>query len=673
MRPIATGIAVAFVLLFAAQPAARAASEDVTVGHAASMFGDLKYGPGFTNFEYANPDAPKGGEVRLHAIGTFDSLNPYILKGVPANGLGYVFETLMVNSEDEPFSEYGLIAETIEFPRDRSWVAFTLRPEARWHDGTPITVDDVLFSFEMLTTKGHPFYRAYYKNVAKPEAVGERKVKFPFTGAVNRELPLIVGQLPIISKAYFTANAFEKTTLEPPLGSGPYRIESLEPGRSITYRRVENYWAENLPVRRGLHNFDTIRIDYYRDPTVALEAFKSHEYDFRVENTAKVWATAYAGPNFDGGLIAKEEIRHSIPTGMQGFFFNTRRAKFKDRTVRQALAYAFDFEWTNKNLFNGAYTRTKSYFSNSEMASAGLPGPDELALLEPFRDRLPPEVFVKTYEPPVTDGSGNVRRNLRAALKLLREAGWTIRDGTLSSPDGEPMEIEFLIVSPQFERIIAPMVRNLKKLGVTTRIRLVDTAQYQRRLDTFDFDVIVGSIGQSLSPGNEQRNYWTGTAADTEGSRNYAGINDRVVDALVEKLINASDRESLVTAARALDRVLLWGHYMIPHWHIRHFRVAYWNKFARPSITPKYALGFDTWWVNPTKELDLERRKQRTAQLPELNVEAQADPSGPSGSGDGQPAVTRSGTGVWLALGGVVIVVLIGTGVIIRRRRSGAP
>ncbi len=673
MRPIATGIAVAFVLLFAAQPAARAASEDVTVGHAASMFGDLKYGPGFTNFDYANPDAPKGGEVRLHAIGTFDSLNPYILKGVPANGLGNVFETLMVNSEDEPFSEYGLIAETIEFPRDRSWVAFTLRPEARWHDGTPITVDDVLFSFEMLTTKGHPFYRAYYKNVAKPEAVGERKVKFPFTGAVNRELPLIVGQLPIISKAYFTANAFEKTTLEPPLGSGPYRIESLEPGRSITYRRVENYWAEKLPVRRGLHNFDTIRIDYYRDPTVALEAFKSHEYDFRVENTAKVWATAYAGPNFDGGLIAKEEIRHSIPTGMQGFFFNTRRAKFKDRTVRQALAYAFDFEWTNKNLFNGAYTRTKSYFSNSEMASAGLPGPDELALLEPFRDRLPPEVFVKTYEPPVTDGSGNARRNLRTALKLLREAGWTIRDGTLSSPDGEPMEIEFLIVSPQFERIIAPMVRNLKKLGVTTRIRLVDTAQYQRRLDTFDFDVIVGTIGQSLSPGNEQRNYWTGIAADTEGSRNYAGINDRVVDALVEKLISASDRESLVTAARALDRVLLWGHYMIPHWHIRHFRVAYWNKFARPSITPKYALGFDTWWVNPTKELDLERRKQRTAQLPELNVEAKADPSGPSGSGDGQPAVTRSGTGVWLALGGIVIVVLIGTGVIIRRRRSGAP
>ncbi len=611
MRPIATGIAVAFVLLFAAQPAARAASEDVTVGHAASMFGDLKYGPGFTNFEYANPDAPKGGEVRLHAIGTFDSLNPYILKGVPANGLGNVFETLMVNSEDEPFSEYGLIAETIEFPRDRSWVAFTLRPEARWHDGTPITVDDVLFSFEMLTTKGHPFYRAYYQTVAKPEAVGERKVKFPFTGAVNRELPLIVGQLPIISKAYFTANAFEKTTLEPPLGSGPYRIESLEPGRSITYRRVENYWAENLPVRRGLHNFDTIRIDYYRDPTVALEAFKSHEYDFRVENTAKVWATAYAGPNFDGGLIAKEEIRHSIPTGMQGFFFNTRRAKFKDRTVRQALAYAFDFEWTNKNLFNGAYTRTASYFSNSELASSGRPGPDELELLEPFRDRLPPEVFEDAYAPPATDGSGNVRRNLGAALKLLREAGWAIEGGKLVSPDdGTPMEIEFLILSPNFERVIAPLVKNLEKLGVEARIRLVDTAQYQNRTDAFDYDVIVGTVGQSLSPGNEQRDFWTTASADIPGSRNYAGIRDPVVDALVEKVIAAPDRRGLIAATRALDRVLLSGHYVIPHWHIRHFRVAYWDKLARPEITPKYGLGFDTWWVDPTKDEALAARQK---------------------------------------------------------------
>ena len=365
-----------------------------------------------------------------------------------------------------------------------------------------------------------------------------------------------------------------------------------------------------MPVNKGQNNFDVIRIDYYRDQTVALEAFKAHEYDFRVENTAKVWATAYEGPNFDDGLIVREEIGHSIPTGMQGFFFNTRRAQFVDRKVRQALAYAFDFEWTNKNLFNGAYTRTRSYFSNSEMASTGLPGPDELALLEPFRDQLPPEVFTETYEPPTTDGSGNARRNLRTALKLLREAGWTVEDGKLASPDdGKPMEIEFLIVSPQFERIIAPMIRNLEKLGVAGRIRLVDTAQYQRRLDTFDFDVIVSTIGQSLSPGNEQRNYWTRIAADTEGSRNYAGIKHPAVDALVEKLIGASDRESLVAAARALDRVLLWGHYVVPHWHIRHFRLAYWNKFVRPAVTPKYSLAFDSWWIDAGKDELLAQRK----------------------------------------------------------------
>ncbi len=582
------------------------------VGYGISMFGELKYGPGFTHFEYANPDAPKGGEVRQFAIGTYDNLNPFILKGVAAAGSqGFVFETLMAGSEDEPFSEYGLIAESIEVPDDRSWVAFTLRPEARWHDGTPITVDDVLFSLETLRKRGHPFYRAYYKDVAKAEAVGERTVKFTFGGAVNRELPLIMGQLPIVSKAYFTAHDFEKTTLDPPLGSGPYRIESVEAGRSITYRRVDDYWGKDLPVRRGHHNFDVIRIDYYRDPTVAMEAFKAHEYDFRSENTAKVWATQYKGPGFDDGLIEKEEIAHQIPTGMQGFWLNTRRAKFKDPRVRQALGYAFDFEWTNKNLFNGAYTRTASYFSNSELASSGRPGPDELELLEPFRDRLPPEVFEDAYAPPATDGSGNVRRNLRAALKLLREAGWTIDDGKLVSPDdGTPMEIEFLILSPNFERVIAPLVKNLEKLGVEARIRLVDTAQYQNRTDAFDYDVIVGTVGQSLSPGNEQRDFWTTASADIPGSRNYAGIRDPVVDALVEKVIAAPDRRGLIAATRALDRVLLSGHYVIPHWHIRHFRVAYWDKLARPEITPKYGLGFDTWWVDPTKDEALAARQK---------------------------------------------------------------
>ncbi len=579
--------------------------------HAIAMHGEPKYGPGFTHFDYVNPDAPKGGEVRQSAIGSFDNLNPYILKGQSASGIGRIFETLMTGSEDEAFSQYGLIAETIEWPEDRSWVAFTLRPEARWHDGTPITVEDVIFSLETLKTKGHPFYRAYYGDVVKAETSGERKVKFTFANGLNRELPLIIGELPILSRTYYETHDFEKTTLVSPLGSGPYRVESVDPGRSITYARIEDYWGADLPVRRGQNNFDVIRIDNYRDPTVAMEAFKAHEYDFRSENASKVWATAYVGEAFDDGRIVKEEIAHSIPTGMQGFVFNTRRDKFADPRLRRALGYAFDFEWTNKNLFNGAYTRTMSYFSNSELASSGLPDDAELALLEPYRGQIPAPIFNQVYEPPKNDGTGNARRNLRKALKLLGEAGWIILDSKLVSPaDGQPLEIEFLIVSPLFERIIAPFIKNLEKLGVAAKIRLVDSAQYQKRLEEFDFDMIVATIGQSLSPGNEQNNYWTTVSADTPGSRNYAGIKDPAVDSLVATLIAAPERDSLIAAARALDRVLLSGYYVIPHWHIRSFRVAYWNKFARPAIAPKYSLGFDGWWVDPALAERLTGRKK---------------------------------------------------------------
>ena len=594
------------VLLMLASPAL---AQDVYVGHGVAMHGDLKYGPDFTHFDYVNPDAPKGGEVRQSAVGSFDNLNPFILKGQSASGIGRIFESLMTGSEDEAFSQYGLIAESVEMPEDRSWVAFTLRAQARWHDGTQITVDDVLFSLEVLKTKGHPFYRAYYADVVKAEKIGERKVKFTFADGLNRELPLIIGELVILSKAYFETHDFEKTTLESPLGSGPYRVESVDAGRSITYARVVDYWGADLPVRRGQDNFDVIRVDYYRDPTVAMEAFKAHEYDFRAENASKVWATAYVGEAFDDGRIIKQEIAHSIPTGMQGFVFNTRRAKFADPKLRRALGYAFDFEWTNKNLFNGAYSRTESYFSNSELASSGLPDAAELALLEPFRNQIPAAVFNEVYETPKTDGSGKARRNLRTALKMLGQAGWAIVDGKLINPDdGEPLEIEFLIVSPLFERIIAPYVKNLEKLGVGARIRLVDSAQYQKRLEGFDFDMVVASMGQSLSPGNEQNNYWTSAAADTPGSRNLAGIKDPVVDSLVETLIAAADREALITATRALDRVLLSGYYVVPHWHIRSFRVAYWNKFARPAITPKYSLGFDSWWIDPALEEQLAGR-----------------------------------------------------------------
>ncbi len=578
--------------------------------HGLSMYGNLKYGPDFKHFDYVNPDAPKGGDVRLAAIGTFDNLNPFILKGVAAAGIGQLFDTLTVSSSDEPFAEYGLIAESVQVPADRSWVAFTLRPEARFHDGSPITAEDVVWTFQTLKTKGHPFYRSYYAHVLKAEALGPRKVKFSFGPGDNRELPLITGQMPVLSKAYWQKHDFEKTTLEPPLGSGPYRVDAVDPGRSIVYRRVKDYWGAKLPVRAGQNNFDTIRYDYYRDGTVALEAFKAGQYDFREENGAKNWATAYNIPAVAQGLVKKEEIKNQVPTGMQAFVYNTRRPVFQDRRVRQALGCAFDFEWTNKNLFYGAYERTKSYFSNSELASSGLPGPEELKVLEPFRGRIPDEVFTKEYRPPVTDGSGDIRANLSQALALLKDAGWVVRGQRLvNARTGEPMRFEILLDDPAFERVTLPFVKNLERIGIGARVRTVDTAQYQNRMDNFDFDMTVAVWPESLSPGNEQTDNWTSERAGVPGSRNLAGIRDPVVDKLVELVISAPDRPSLVARTRALDRVLLWGSYVIPHWHIQSFRVAYWDKFDRPRISPKYALGFSTWWVDAKKEAILVRRK----------------------------------------------------------------
>ena len=588
-----------------------AGAQEVTPRHAIAMHGEPKYGPDFKYFDYVNPNAPKGGEVKLAAIGTFDNLNPYILKGVAAAGLGGLFETLLTNAEDEAFTEYGQLAESIEMPEDRSWVAFTLRKEARWHDGKPVTPEDVIFSLEILKTKGQPFFRFYFADVKKAEKTGPRTVKFTFSGGENRELPLIVGQLPVLPRHFWEGRQFEKTILEPPLGSGPYRIKAFEPGRSITYERVKDYWGAQLPVNKGRYNFDIIRYDYYRDTTVALEAFKGGEYHFRQENVSKDWATAYNSPAVREKLIKKEEIRHQRPTGMQGFVFNIRMPLFRDPRVRRALAYAFDFEWTNKNLFFGQYTRTKSYFSNSELASTGLPGPDELEFLEPLRGQIPDEVFTKAYEPPAADGSGNIRGNLRKALRLLKEAGWVIKEGKLvDAGTGAPFAFEILLNQPTWERIALPFRRNLKRLGIDARVRTVDTAQYQRRTEDFDFDMIVDVFGQSLSPGNEQRDLWGSEAADRPGSRNTIGIRSDAIDTPIDLVIAAPDRESLTARTRALDRVLLWGHYVIPHWHIQSFRVAYWDKFGRPAVTPKYGLGFDTWWIDSGKTVALvERRK----------------------------------------------------------------
>jgi microcin C transport system substrate-binding protein len=582
------------------------AQDSVKITHGHSLFGDLKYGPGFTHFDYVNPDAPKGGSIKQYAIGSFDSLNPFILKGRSATGIGRLFETLMTGSADEPSSEYGLLASSVETPEDLSWVIFNLRPEARWHDGTPVTAEDVVFSLEALKGRGHPFYRQYYANVVNAEALSPTRVKFTFEGGMNRELPQIIGQIPVLSKAYYEENEFDETTLEPPMGSGPYRISAVEPGRSITYERVTDYWGVDLPVNKGQNNFDEIRIDYYRDQTVALEAFKAHAYDFRSENSSKDWATGYNFPALENGLVIKQLIRHENPTGMQAFVFNTRRTMFADRKVRQALAYAYDFDWANTNLFYGQYTRTESFFSNSELAATGTPSDAELEYLNRFRGQVPEEVFTNEYRAPATDGSGNVRGNLRIAVGLLRDAGWDVVDGALTdSATGEKMVIEFLLVSPAFERIVAPYIQNLERLGVEATIRTIDSAQYTNRLEGFDFDVVVSTFGQSLSPGNEQRDFWGSTNADVDGSRNLIGVKDPVVDALIDDIIAAPDRQSLVASSQALDRVLLWGHYVVPQWHIRSFRVAYWDRFGRPDITPKYGLGFNAWWIDAAKDAAL--------------------------------------------------------------------
>lgn len=586
---------------------------DSQISHGLAMHGDLKYKSDFKHFEYANPNAPKGGMIRLNAIGTFDSLNPFILKGNPAAGIGFIFETLTVNANDEPFSVYGLLAETIEMPQDRSWVIFNLRKEARWHDGTSVTSEDVIFSFEALTTKGHPFYRMYYHDVIDVVAQGKLKVKFIFEKGSNPELPLIMGQLTIVQKAYYSEHDFAKTSLDVPMGSGPYKIKDVKPGRSITYERDPNYWGRDIAVNKGRYNFDTMRYEYYRDATIALEAFKAGEYDFRFENTAKVWATAYKGPAFDNRKIIKEELPDANPTGMQAFVFNMRRKIFQDKRTRQALTYLFDFEWTNENLFYSAYTRTESYFSNSELASTGLPGPDELQLLNPYRDKLPKEVFTKAYKAPSTAGNNSLRENIRIAHRLLREAGWYLDEGKLYYHDRQtnttiPLKFEILLINPGFERIVVPFKQNLERLGIEVDIRLVDSSQYINIVQEFDFDMIVTVWGQSLSPGNEQRNMWSSDAADTSGTRNYAGINNEVVDALIEEVIKARDRQELITACKALDRVLLWGHYCVPHWHIRAYRIAYWNMFDRPTVKPKYALGFvDTWWIDQDKLEELKR------------------------------------------------------------------
>ncbi|HYD48459.1 MAG TPA: extracellular solute-binding protein, partial [Terriglobales bacterium] len=507
---------------------------------------------------------------------------------------------LMVSSADEPFSEYGLVAESIAIPADRSWVSFRLRSAARFHDGKAVTPEDVIWTFDTLRSKGAPLYRAYYASVEKAVKLDGRTVKFLFKPGENRELPLILGQLPVLPKHYWADKDFEATTLTPPLGSGPYKIASFEAGRSVTYERVKDYWAKDLPVMVGRDNFDVIRYDYYRDDTVALEAFKAGEFDFRAENSAKHWATGYDTPAVQSGQLIKREVPNNRPAGMQAYAYNLRRPLFQDALVRAALAYAFDFEWSNKTLFYGQYRRTRSYFQNSELAATGLPGPAELEILEPYRSRIPPEVFTKEYNPPTTEGGTAFRDNLRTASELLARAGWKIDKNTRKlthEKTGQVFSFEILLSQPLFERITLPFAKNLERLGIEARVRTVDTAQYQEKVDSHEFDVVVESFLQSLSPGNEQREYWGSKNADLRRSQNSIGIKNEAIDAVIEQLIAAPDRAALVARTKALDRLLQWGFYVIPQWHIPFDRIAFWDKFGQPEITPVQGFQFDTWWL----------------------------------------------------------------------------
>ena len=584
--------------------------------HGLSLFGDLKYPANFQHFDYVNPDAPKGGTVKFATIGTYNTLNPFQLVGNKEAAEGQIFDTLMSASADEPASSYGLVAQSVEVAPDKASVTYTLRPEAKFQDGSKITPEDVVWTFDTLKTKGHPRYRLYYADVLKAEKVGDNAVKFTFRNGDNRELPSIVGEMPVLSKAAWSKVDFDKPLQEAPLGSGPYKIASFEMGRSITYQRDPNYWGKNLPVNRGRYNFDTERYDYYRDPSIALEAFKAGQFDIRVENVSKNWAVGYDSPALSEGLIKKELIPNQVPQGMQGFAFNTRKPLFQDPKVRDALTYLFDFEWTNKNLFYGAYTRSRSYFSNSDLAATGTPSADELKLLEPLKGQIPDEVFTKEYDPPKTDGSGDIRENLRTALKLLGEAGWSLKNGKMVNAKGEPLQFEFLLSQDQadFQRVVLPFAQNLKRIGIEMAVRSVDPAQYENRMQTFDYDMTVIVIGESLSPGNEQREYWTSATVDEKGGQNYMGIRSKAIDTLVDDVINAKDRADLVTATHALDRVLSWGHYVIPNWHFPNFRVASWDKFARPKVSPPYALALDTWWIAQQRAQDVEAKKQQVEQ-----------------------------------------------------------
>jgi microcin C transport system substrate-binding protein len=579
--------------------------------HGISTFGDLKYPADFSHFAYANPDAPKGG--RIVTIGTaglttFDSFNGYILRGDPAQLVDLLFDRLMVRAYDEPDAVYGLVAQSADVAADRKSVTFALRPKARFSDGTALTAADVVDSFRLIKEHGHEQYRILIRDVEAAEALDEATVRYRFTGTNLRDLPGIVASLPIFSEAWYTTHDFTRTTLEPPLGSGPYRIEAFKQGQFVTYRRRDDYWARDLAVNRGRYNFDRIKLLYFRDRTAELEALKAGDLDLREEFTSKSWATAYDLDAVKEGRLVKEELPDDTISGAQGFFLNMRREKFADPRVRQALGLAFDFEWSNAHLFYGLYKRTQSVFENSAMKATGEPGAEELKLLEPFRASLPSETFGPAVTPPVSDGSGQDRTLLRAASRLLDAAGWAIEGTRRVNAGGAPLAIEFLSDDPVFERIINPYIRNLELLGIEASVRQVEAAQYQERLKSFDFDILVQRFTIGQTPGTELQAFFASSTADLPGSFNLAGVKSPAVDALMERIVQATSRHQLQVAARSLDRVLRAMHFWIPHWFKASHTVAYWDIFGRPAIKPAYERGIlDTWWIEPAKAAALKR------------------------------------------------------------------
>lgn len=578
-----------------------------------AMHGEPKYKPGFTHFDYVNPNAPKGGLFLIGETGTFNTLNPFTAR---ANADIWtrllVHGTLMRRSYDEPFSMYPYIAASVTMPKSRRWIEFHLDPRAKFSDGSPITPEDVIFSHTIIRTKGSPFWRSYFADVEKVEKTGPRSVKFTFKAkSVNLELPLIVaGDLPVLSKAYWEKRDFDKNTMEPPVGSGPYYISRVNPGSSITYKLVKDYWARDLATLKGYFNFGTWRAEYYKDESVAREALKGGDFDYRAENSASAWARQYEIDAAREGLLKKWRVPHKRTAGMQGFVFNTRNPLFADPRVRRAFVYVYDFEWANKNLFAGQYTRTKSYFDNSELRSRGLPEGDELALLQRYKGQIPDSVFTEPYTVPVFK-NGRMRSGIRKAFRLLKAAGWTVKGKKLvHSKTGKPFEFTLLLVSPAFERVVLPYKQTLARLGIDMRVRLVSQAEYVKLVLNYKFDMIVGGWGQSLSPGNEQRAMWSSQAAKTPYSRNYSGISSKAVDELVELIISAPDRNTLITRVRALDRVLLHNHLVVPQWHLPFDRIVYWDKFGIPPPTALRGTQLLAWWIDPKKAAALKAKKE---------------------------------------------------------------